>query len=192
MKTVEPIRSPAKILAIKKNLKMENSPRNYLLFTIGVNSALRSSDLLGLKVSDVIDGKGDIKDYLYVRVKKTGKELKIKINKAMREALEYYFVKAKVFNPDQFLFKSKRGDRPLDNVGLWYLIKQWTKEVGLENERYSSHSFRKTWGYQARKYHGASIEMISEKLGHKSTAVTKRYIGINQEEINKMEEEICI
>ena len=70
MKTVEPIRSPAKILAIKKNLKMENSPRNYLLFTIGVNSALRSSDLLGLKVSDVIDGKGDIKDYLYVRVKK--------------------------------------------------------------------------------------------------------------------------
>jgi len=34
--------------------------------------------------------------------------------------------------------------------------------------------------------------MISEKLGHRSTKVTKRYIGISQEEVNKMEEEINI
>ena len=192
MNTVEPIRNPAKILAIKKNLREEPNPRNYLLFTMGINLALRSGDLLKIKVSDILDGKGEIKEYIYLTENKTKKQRKIKINKAIKEALEYYFAKAKVFNPDQYLFKSKRGDRPLDNVGLWYLIKGWTKAVGLENERYSSHSFRKTWGYQSRKFHGATIEMISEKLGHKSTAVTKRYIGINQEEINKMEEEICI
>jgi len=192
MKTVDPIKNPAKILAIKKNLKAESSPRNYLLFVFGVNSALRSSDLRNLKVSDVLDNKGDIKKYLYTRVKKTKREIKITINEAMREAINYYLSKAKVFNPDQYLFRSKRRDKPITNVALFYLIKKWTKEVGLVNEHYSAHSLRKTWGYQARKYHGASIEMISEKLGHRSTLVTKRYIGISQEEVNQMEEEINI
>lgn len=192
METVDPIKDPKKILAIKRNLKEEKEYRNYLLFTIGVNSALRSVDLRNLKVSDVLDNKGDIKKYLYTRVKKTKREIKITINRAMREAIEYYLSKAKVFNPDQYLFKSKRSDKPIDNVALFYLIKKWTKAVGLVNERYSAHSLRKTWGYQARVYHGASIEMISEKLGHRSTKVTRRYIGISQEEVNKMEEEINI
>ncbi|MBA7535274.1 Tyrosine recombinase XerC [subsurface metagenome] len=192
MNTVDPIKSPQKILAIKRLLLQEPNPRNYLLFTMGINSALRSSDLRNLKVADVLDQKGDIKKYLYMRIKKTGRETKIAINEAMREALKYYIKKAKVYNPDQYLFKSKRSDKPIDNVALFYLIKNWTQAVGLINERYSAHSLRKTWGYQARKFHGASIEMISEKLGHASSNVTKRYIGIDQEEINKMEEEICI
>jgi len=192
MNTVDPIRNPKKILAIKNNLKGREEYRNYLLFSIGVNSALRSSDLRNLKVSDVLDSKGDIKKYLYTRVKKTKREIRITINEAMREAINYYLSKAKVFNPDQYLFKSKRRDKPITNVALFYLIKKWTKEVDLTNERYSAHSLRKTWGYQARKYHGASIDMISEKLGHRSTKVTKRYIGITQEEVNQMEEEINI
>jgi len=192
MNTVDPIKRPEKILAIKRLLMAEPNPRNYLLFTFGVNSALRSSDLRNLKLSDVIDDKGDIKKYLYMRVKKTGREMKIFINEAMKEALKYYLKKGKVYSPDQYLFKSKRSDKPLSNVDLFYLMKSWTQAVGLINERYSAHSLRKTWGYQARKFHGASIEMIAEKLGHASSNVTKRYIGIDQEEINKMEEEICI
>jgi site-specific recombinase XerD len=63
--------------------------------------------------------------------------------------------------------------------------------VGLEGERFGTHTLRKTWGYQARKQ-GVSIEKINEKLGHKSVIVTKRYIGITQEEINLLEDEICI
>ncbi|MBA7553067.1 Tyrosine recombinase XerC [subsurface metagenome] len=192
MNTVDPIKQPAKILAIKRLLMQDPNPRNYLLFTMGINSALRSSDLRSLKVADVLDQKGDIKKYLYTRVKKTGREIKIAINEAMREAIEYFISKAKVYSPNQFLFKSKRSSKSLSNVDLFYLIKDWTKAVGLVNERYSAHSLRKTWGYQARKYHGASIDMISEKLGHRSSNTTKRYIGIDQEEINKMEEEICI
>ncbi|MBA7609232.1 Tyrosine recombinase XerC [subsurface metagenome] len=192
MDTVDPIRQPAKILAIKRLLMQDPNPRNYLLFTMGINSALRSGDLRSLKVADVLDQKGDIKKYLYMRIKKTGREIKIAINEAMREAIEYFISKAKVYSPNQYLFKSKRSDKVISNVDLFYLMKNWTQAVGLVNERYSAHSLRKTWGYQARKYHGASIDMISEKLGHRSSNVTKRYIGIDQEEINKMEEEICI
>ena len=65
MNSVEPIRDPLKIIAIKRNLRKEKNPRNYLLFTMGINLALRISDLLALKVKDVVNEKGEIVDYIY-------------------------------------------------------------------------------------------------------------------------------
>ena len=191
MNIVEPIRDPKKILAIKRNLKEESNPRNYLLFVAGVNLALRISDLLSLKVKDILDKQGNIKDFIHLKEQKTKRQVKIKLNETVKEALNYYLNKARITDPEQYLFKSERGKRPLDRVRAWGLIQKWTKEAGLEGERYGTHTLRKTWGYQARMQ-GVSIEKINEKLGHKSVIVTKRYIGISQEEVNKMEEEICI
>ena len=73
MNTVEPIKDKKKVLAIKRNLKEEKNPRNYLLFVMGINTALRISDLLSLKIKDIIDSKGDIKKYLFAKEKKTGR-----------------------------------------------------------------------------------------------------------------------
>ncbi|MBA7530240.1 Tyrosine recombinase XerC [subsurface metagenome] len=191
MNVVEPIRDPKKILAIKRNLKEEGNPRNYLLFVAGVNLALRISDLLSLRVKDILDKQGNIKEFIHLKEKKTKRQVKIKLNNTVKEALNYFLDKARVTDPEQYLFKSERGNRALDRIRAWGLIQKWTKEVGLESERYGTHTLRKTWGYQARKQ-GVSIEKINEKLGHKSVIVTKRYIGISQEEINLLEEEICI
>jgi integrase len=191
MNTVEPIKDRMKILAIKRNLKEESNPRNYLLFVMGCNIALRISDLLSLKVKDVIDSKGDIKKYLHIKEKKTGRPATIYLNNTVREALIYYLNKSKAIDPDSYLFKSERSNKRLDRVRSWGLIQEWTKAVGLEGERYGTHTLRKTWGYQARKQ-GLSIEQISEKLGHKSVTVTRRYIGISQEEINQVEKEVEI
>ena len=191
MNTVEPIKDKMKILAIKRNLKEEENPRNYLLFTAGVNLALRISDLLSLKVKDVIDSKGDIKTYLHVKEGKTGRQAKITINNTAKEALNYYLNRSKGIDPDSYIFKSERSNKKLDRIRTWGLIQEWTKAVGLEGERYGTHTLRKTWGYQARKQ-GLSIEQISEKLGHKSVTVTRRYIGISQEEINRVEKEVEI
>ena len=191
MNTVEPIKDKMKILAIKRNLKAEEKPRNYTLFVMGCNLALRISDLLSLKVKDVIDSKGDIKTYLHVKEGKTGRQAKITINNTAKEALNYYLNRSKGIDPDSYIFKSERSNKKLDRIRTWGLIQEWTKAVGLEGERYGTHTLRKTWGYQARKQ-GLSIEQISEKLGHKSVTVTRRYIGISQEEINQVEKEVEI
>jgi len=71
------------------------------------------------------------------------------------------------------------------------MIKNCYKELVLYSKLIGMHTLRKTWGYQARKK-GITIEQISEKLGHRSSIVTKRYIGINQDEINKIEDEVCL
>jgi len=191
LNTVEPIRDRKKILAIKGNLKAQDNPRDYLLFTMGINFALRISDLLRLRVRDTLDGKGEIKDYVYLREQKTKKEKKLKLNKAVKEALEYYFSKAQVTNPDQLLFVAHRSGRPLTRIRAWQLIRSWCEKVGLSGERFGTHSLRKTWGYQARMS-GVSVELICEKLGHRSPAVTRRYIGITQDEISEVENRVCL
>lgn len=67
MEYVQPIRDIRKIEEIKAILK-EHGTRDLLLFTMGINTALRVSDLLKLKVSNV---KG--KTHLEVKEQKTGK-----------------------------------------------------------------------------------------------------------------------
>jgi len=86
MNTVEPIRDIQKILAIKRILKEQSNPRDYLLFTMGINFALRINDLLSLKVRDLLNKKGEIVDYIHLREQKTKKGKKIKINKAVKDA----------------------------------------------------------------------------------------------------------
>ncbi len=49
MNEVQPIREKRQINAIKKALR----GRDLLLFTLGINSGLRISDILALKVGDV-------------------------------------------------------------------------------------------------------------------------------------------
>jgi integrase len=188
MNTVEPIRDKGKIIDIKNKLKKEKSPRNYLLFTLGINTAFRISDLLRLKVKDILDDNRDIRRHIYIRVQKTGKELKPKINASMIEAINHYLKGTNTQDPETYLFTSDRSNGSLSKVMCWYLINKWTREVELEGN-YGTHSLRKTWGYQARQA-GMPLELISEKLGHSTIQETRKYIGITQDEVNNWEDKI--
>jgi integrase len=196
MESVEPIRSKEKVFAIKQYILSDKynpryQARDYLLFVFGINSALRISDLLSLKVKDVIDSQGEIRDYFKIRTRKTKKELTILINESIKKALKNYFDQEQFPNPNDYLFKTHTGQR-MDRIRAWVLIKRWIKNAGLDPANYGTHTLRKTWGYHARKNFGIPIESISEKLGHKSNAVTKRYIGITQDEINSIEKRVCL
>ncbi len=190
MNTVEPIRNPKKIAAIKKILKSNDHPRNYLLFVMGINTALRAGDLLGLTIGDVLNGKGEIADQLYIREEKTGREHSIRLNEQTKKALNFYFDKVPATDPDRYLFKSFRSDKPISRVRLWTLINSWCDVVGLTRAPHGCHTLRKTWGYQARKKYGVPIELIQAKYGHRSPAVTKRYIGITEDEIDTVEAKV--
>jgi len=194
MNNVEPVRSKEKIYAIKQYIlsdkyNQEYQARDYLLFVFGINSALRISDLLSLKIKDVINSQGEIKESFKIKTKKTKKEMKILINESVRKALKFYLEKEKFPDPNDYIFKTRTGQN-LDRIRAWVLIKKWVKAVGLDPSSYGTHTLRKSWGYHSRKNFGIPIELISEKLRHKSNAITKRYIGISQEEINNIEKSL--
>jgi len=184
MNTVEPIRDQRKVDAIRAMLKGQDNPRDYLLFTLGVNTALRVGDLLKLNVGDVVDSQGKIVDSLNLREQKTNKEITVELNPLTKQAIEYYLSKSppEATQHDMPLFKSKRSNKRLDRRVVWELISTWCKDVGLKG-KYGSHSLRKTWGYHARTKACVPLEMIQATLGHSTPAVTRRYIGISADEI---------
>lgn len=189
MNVVDPIRDIQKIREIKANLRATNS-RDYLLFCMGINLALRASDLLSLKVGDVFDEAHNVRRYIWIVEKKTGKQKKLFLNSVVEDALLFHFREQNIPR-EQFLFTSKRSGEQLDRQALWELVRKWTRSVGLTG-RYGTHSLRKTWGYMARVVHHKDLPQIMEKLGHSNQEMTKRYIGITQEEINELEREVCI
>jgi len=185
MKTVQPIRDKSKIRAIKGNLK-KRDPRDFLLFTLGINTGLRISDILNLKVEDVKESSGDIKLYLDLNEKKTKKQRFIYINDEVTSALEYYFDKTRLYDLDRYLFTSHQNtiNRPITRCRAWQLINAWCQEVGIKGS-IGTHTLRKTAGYHMRM-NGVAIELIQEVLGHRSTIITKRYLGITDDEVTKV------
>jgi hypothetical protein len=67
MNFVEPIRDRKKVAQIKNLLRGQERFRDLLLFVVGINSALRISDLLELKVAHFLDEQGKIRQRLWIK-----------------------------------------------------------------------------------------------------------------------------
>ena len=101
--TVEPIRDWDKIQEIKSLLLSEEKYRDWLMFTLGLNFALRISDLLKLRISDVYDTDMYPKNRVIIREKKTGKENILTITNGSRESLLQFHNVTRVKYSDDFL-----------------------------------------------------------------------------------------
>ncbi len=186
MVTVQPIREKEKIDKIKSYLR--DNPRDYLLFVLGLNTALRVGDILKLRVGDV-RRYDKIRDILKVRISKTKKEKRVALNKGAKEALKFFFLCTPDLADSDFLFTGRGRSKPMSRVNAWMRLQRIARKFGLEE--FGTHSLRKTWGLQARKA-GIDISIIQEKLGHSTPSVTRRYIGITDDEVNEVEREFIL
>ena len=133
--TVEPIRNPKDIKAIKKMLA--DNPRDLCIFTLGINTNLRASNILGLRVRDV---RG--KDELVLREKKTKKGRRITLNNATKKAIKNLLASMSDPDDEDYLFLGLRGN-PLTVPTLSRMVKTWCQAINLPGN-YGSHSLRKT------------------------------------------------
>ena len=179
--TVEPIRYSKDIKNIKKLLK--NSPRNLCLFVLGINTNLRASDLLKLKVKDVQNLNAG--EELTLKEKKTGKQRRINLNGACVKAIQD-LLKSDNFADEDFLFQSQRkGGTPLTVPSASNLVKSWCKMVNLKGN-YASHSLRKTWGYHQRVTFNVGIPELMVCFNHTCQKQTLDYLCIQPEEIKSV------
>ena len=80
---------------------------------------------------------------------------------------------------------SHKTKKPITTQQYARIIKGWMRKLEVEDvSRYSTHSMRKTRGY-AMWDAGVPLEVIARVLNHSSPAVTMRYIGLEQADINK-------
>lgn len=173
MKTVQPIRDIAMIAAMKDVL-MKQHYRNYFLFVLGINTGLRISDLLALKVSDV---RG--KSHIVITEQKTGKYKRFRINNDLQQHISKFTVDK---DRAAYLFQSRRGTDRIHRVQAWKILNAAAEEVGLEE--IGTHTLRKTFGYHFYKQY-KDVAALQEIFNHSSPAVTMRYIGITQDIIDE-------
>ena len=175
--TVDPIRKVKDIKSIQKMLN--NTHRDYLLFTMGINNGLRTGDLLKLTVNQVSDLKPG--QHITIRESKTGKDNILVINKAVHKALRNYMDYLQP-EPEDFLFASRKGNKPLTIQAVNLLLKKWTRAINLRGN-YGAHTLRKTWGYIQRVKYGVGFEVVAKRYNHSNPAVTMRYLGIQDKEV---------
>jgi integrase len=181
---VQPITDARHVRSIKRLLT--DRPRDKLMFVMGINSGLRVQDLLALRIKDVQDVK--VGDRITLKEKKTDKVNVLMINKEIFAALHDHFqhLADDENTPDHFLFKSRKTkNSPLTTYAVMGMIKRWTEEIGLKGN-FGAHSLRKTWCYFQRKEFGVGWELIAKRLNHSNPAVTRRYLGVADEEVEEI------
>lgn len=179
--TVEPIRNKIKIKQMYHYLNGRN-PKYGVLFKFGLNTGLRISDILPLKVSDIYNENNDFKDYLILDEQKTSKEKKIKLNNSIRKTLTTY-IDQQQLKGDDYLFPSQKGGH-IGRVQAYRILKEGAEALGVES--FGTHSLRKTWGYWTYKISKYNIGLIMDTFNHSSQSITLRYIGVTQDQKDEL------
>ena len=174
---VQPIRRLEDVKAIKRLLS--DRPRDLALFTLGINSALRASDLLSLRIEQV---KGlRVGESFELKEKKTGRYRKIMLNKVSHRTLQHWIQSKPIWETGDWLFPSRKGGRLLVPT-LTAMVKSWCRSINL-SENYGSHTLRKTFGYQQRVTFGLGTAELMWIFNHSSERQTLNYLGIESREI---------
>lgn len=170
MQFVQPIRDMHKIEEMKAEL-LKSGTRNYLMFYIGINTGLRISDILKLKVSDVRN-----KTHIVIKEQKTDKLKRFKINTNLENEIKRYIHN---MADTEYLFSSQKGvNKPITRVQAYRILSDASVKVGLEE--IGCHTLRKTFGYHFYQK-TKDVVLLQELFNHSAPSVTLRYIGINQD-----------
>ena len=177
---VDPIKDKRHIQTIKKLLAKR--PLDYALFVIGINSNLRASDLLSIKVHQVKDLNPN--DEIVLNEKKTKKPRRITLNKACISAIQGLLA-SKEYSDGDYLFKGQRGVLTVPSVNA--KVKAWCKAINLKGN-YGGHSLRKTFGYHQRVTFKTDLPTLMEIFNHSTQKQTLTYLCVQPDEIRNVYE----
>jgi integrase len=189
---VQPIRDVEQVHEIERRLyerkeQSEKNWRQYMLFELGIYTGLRISDLARLKVSDV---RG--REVLTLKETKTGKQTNLPLSRKVQGVIRR---ELKVYPADQYIFLSPHrtkpterhperrqgNEKPIDRKTAYNYVNEISREIGIDF-KIGCHTLRKTFGYHFYKKTG-KIGLLTIWFNHSSEQVTKRYIGIDLDEM---------
>ena len=194
MNIAQPIKKTTDLERLKEYYRtVHPNARNSLLIIMGLNTALRISDILMLKWEDVYDfGRKEYRSHINVVEQKTGKRSQIYINESIVSALEDYDIflrrRGGEIYPSLFLFCHSNKNVPITRVQAFRLIRNAAEHCDISGV-ISCHSLRKTFGYHAWKQ-GAAPALLVNIYNHSTYQVTKRYLGIEQDDRDQIFKEI--
>lgn len=176
------------MLNLVHRLYKEGDYRTSLLVACGSFFGLRISDLLALTWEQILGESFTLNE------KKTGKHREIKVNAGVQEHIKECYKALNIKDPHERCFLNRYGDvisiQRINVVLKEIKVKYMLKDV----QHFSTHSFRKTFGRKVVEMAGENSEMALIKLGeifnHTSTSITRKYLGLRQQELSEVYESL--
>ena len=165
---------------IRKLAKDENYKMS-LLVALGCFTGLRISDILALRWNQILG----VDEFTIVE-KKTGKQRTLRLNLKLQKHIQECYEHIKPIGVKAPILVSQKGTIfTIQTINR--ILKDIKKKYKVKIKNFSCHSLRKTFGRQVYNMNSENSELALVKLmelfNHSSIAITKRYLGLRQEEI---------
>lgn len=175
------------VWAIRIRLQINHRIRDLAMFNLAIDSKLRASDLVTLRVRDVCHGHG-VASRAIIMQRKTQTPVQFELTKQTQEALLAWVQQKKLCTSD-YLFPSRmRNSLHYSTRQYSRLVSSWVSEIGLDPMIYGTHSLRRTKPtliYKRTK----NLRAVQLLLGHRKLESTVEYLGIEVEDALEMAEQ---
>jgi integrase len=149
-------------------------PEHLAEFELAVSTGLRKGSMYGLEWS-MVDWTGRM---LNIPISKNGEALHIPLNNAALAALRTVYQRGEKTGR---VFQSEKTGKPLANSRHWF--EDAVEQAGITDFHW--HDLRHCFATKLRMK-GAKLEDISELLGHKSLAMSRRYAHLGPNQLHKV------
>ena len=165
---------------IRKLAKDENYKMS-LLIALGCFTGLRISDILALRWEQILSTE----EFTIIE-KKTGKKRVLRLNPQLQQHIRECYEHIQPIGLKAPILVSQKGTVfTIQRINV--ILKEIKRKYRLKVKNFSCHSLRKTFGRQVYNMNSENSELALVKLmelfNHSSLAITKRYLGLRQEEI---------
>ena len=152
-----------------------------LLIALGCFTGLRISEILALRWNQILYAE----EFTIIE-KKTGKQRTLRLNPQLQKHIQECYGQIKPIGIKAPILVSQKGTI-FTVQAINRILKEIKKKYRLKIKNFSCHSLRKTFGRQVYTMNGENSELALVKLmelfNHSSVSITKRYLGLRQEEI---------
>jgi len=164
-----------------RTLTKDGEYKMSLLLAIGCFWGLRISDILALRWNQILNV-----DEFTIIERKTGKSRTIRINAQLKRHITDCFKQINPMGMNSPILISQKGT-VYSTQRINIVLKEIKTRYKLSVKNFSCHSLRKTFGRQVYNNNSENAELALVKLmelfNHSSVAITKRYLGLRQEEL---------
>ena len=178
---------PKDVWSIRARLEIDGRERDLALFNLAIDSKLRASDLVSLRVEDVQIG-GRARERATIIQQKTARPVQFELTDGTRKAIQVWLIHHG--SGAGFLFPSRaRGQSHLSTRQYARLVHGWVTDAGLDSPAYGTHSMRRTKAAQIYRKTG-NLRAVQLLLGHRKLESTVRYLGIEVDDALSISEQL--
>ena len=164
-----------------RKLANDGNYKMSLLIALGCFTGLRISDILALRWEQILSTE----EFTIIE-KKTGKKRVLRLNSQLQQHIQECYEHIQPIGQKAPILVSQKGTVfTIQRINV--ILKEIKRKYRLKVKNFSCHSLRKTFGRQVYNMNSENSELALVKLmelfNHSSLAITKRYLGLRQEEI---------